>query len=65
MKESVVRMQKKINKIVKATKLKVQSQIQGDQIRITGKKIDDLQQIMSILNKSNIEEPLQYVNMKN
>ena len=40
---------KKINKLIKDSKLKVQSQIQGEQIRVTGKKIDDLQSIITCL----------------
>ncbi len=54
----------KLNKIVKTLKLKVQSQIQGQQLRITGKKIDDLQKVITALNQSNIDIPLSYINMK-
>ena len=55
---------KSINKLIKDSKLKVQSQIQGDQLRVTSKKIDDLQNIISLLKESNIDIPLQFVNMK-
>ena len=55
---------KKLNKFIKDTKLKVQSQIQDDQIRVTGKKIDDLQAIISLLKEKNMEFPLQFINMK-
>ena len=56
---------KKINKHIKTLKVKVQSQIQDDQIRVTGKKIDDLQFIMKELKSNNpIELPLQFKNMK-
>ena len=55
---------KKINKIIKDKKLKVQSQIQGEQLRVTGKKIDDLQLVISTLKSENLDIPLQYVNMK-
>ncbi|OUW61039.1 MAG: YajQ family cyclic di-GMP-binding protein [bacterium TMED198] len=55
---------KKINTLVKDMKLKVSSQIQGEQIRVTGKKIDDLQTVMSNLKSSEINLPLQFVNMK-
>ena len=55
---------KKVNKLIKDAKLKVQSQIQGEQVRVTGKKIDDLQSVISLLNESNIDIPLQFVNMK-
>ena len=55
---------KKINKDIKDSKLKVQSQIMDDQIRVTGKKIDDLQGIISLISRNNYELPLQFVNMK-
>lgn len=55
---------KKITKIIKESKIKVQTNIQGDQIRISGKKRDDLQEIIALLKKSPIELPLQYVNFR-
>ena len=55
---------KKINKFIKDSKLKVQSQIQDEQIRVTAKKIDDLQNIISIIKKMEMDLPLQFVNMK-
>ena len=55
---------KKINKIIKDKKLKVQSQIQGDQLRVTGKKIDDLQSVISMLKTEDLDIELQFVNMK-
>ena len=55
---------KKINKMIKDKKLKVQSQIQGEQLRVTGKKIDDLQSVISMLKGANLDIELQYVNMK-
>ena len=55
---------KEINKMIKDKKLKVQSQIQGEQLRVTGKKIDDLQNIISMLKSSDIDIALQFVNMK-
>ena len=55
---------KKINKFIKELKLKVQSQIQGEQIRVTGKKIDDLQQIMNDLKKGPFDIHLDFVNFK-
>jgi len=55
---------KKITRAIKDSRLKVQSAIQGDQVRITGKKRDDLQEAISLLKKSNIELPLQYVNFR-
>ena len=55
---------KNINKLVKDSKLKVQSQIQGEQLRVTGKKIDDLQTVITFLKDENLGIPLQFVNMK-
>ncbi|MDP6852840.1 MAG: YajQ family cyclic di-GMP-binding protein [Candidatus Marinimicrobia bacterium] len=55
---------KTINKLIKDSNLKVQSQIQEEQIRVTGKKIDDLQAVISLLNEKVSDIPLQYVNMK-
>ncbi|AGG06774.1 MULTISPECIES: YajQ family cyclic di-GMP-binding protein [Dehalococcoides] len=54
----------KITKFIKSTKLKLDSAIQGEQIRITGKQIDDLQEIMRLLSEQDFDVPLQYVNMK-
>ena len=54
----------KIVKLIKGLKIKVQSAIQGDQVRITGKKIDDLQEIMRLLKEQDYDIPLQFVNMK-
>ena len=55
---------KGIVKTIKGTKLKVQASIQGDEVRVSGKKIDDLQAVISMLNEADIDIPLQYVNMK-
>ena len=55
---------KKINKMIKDKKLKVQSQIQGEQLRVTGKKIDDLQSVISTIKEANFDIELQYINMK-
>ena len=55
---------KKIVRIIKDSKLKVQSAIQDKQVRITGKKRDDLQEAITLLKKGNIELPLQYVNFR-
>ena len=55
---------KKINKIIKDKKLKVQSQIQGEQLRVTGKKIDDLQSVISMLKGEDLDVELQFINMK-
>jgi uncharacterized protein YajQ (UPF0234 family) len=55
---------KKIIKIIKDSKLKVTPQIMDDIIRVSGKKIDDLQQVIQILRGQNLELPLQFMNMK-
>lgn len=55
---------KKIIKVIKDAKLKVQTQIQGEKLRVTGKKRDDLQQTMALLKNSDIEMPLQYNNFR-
>ena len=55
---------KKINVMIKEMKLKVNSQIQGEHVRVTGKKIDDLQNVMNTLKEKNLDIPLQFVNMK-
>ncbi len=54
----------KIVKLIKGLKIKVQPAIQDDQVRITGKKIDDLQEIMRLLREQDYNIPLQFVNMK-
>ncbi len=58
-------MAKKIVKLIKDSGSKVQPAIQDDTIRVTGKKIDDLQEIISLCRSSNLDIPLQFVNMKN
>ena len=45
-------------------KLKVQAAIQGDELRVTGKKRDDLQEAIALLRGLKIEQPLQYVNFR-
>lgn len=55
---------KEIVKVIKDSKAKVQTSIQGDKIRVTGKKRDDLQETIALLKKSDIELPLQYENFR-
>ena len=55
---------KKITRIIKDSRLKVQSTIQGEQVRVSGKKRDDLQEVISLLRNSKLEVPLQYVNFR-
>ncbi|GAB3483726.1 YajQ family cyclic di-GMP-binding protein [Marinomonas epiphytica] len=55
---------KRIVKLIKETKIKVQAQIQGDQLRVTGKKRDDLQQVMSMLRAADLKQPVQFTNFR-
>lgn len=56
---------KEIVKIIKDSKMKVQASIQGDTVRVTGKKRDDLQQVIALLKgETKIELPLQYTNFR-
>jgi hypothetical protein len=55
---------RKIVKLIKEAKLKVQTSIQGDQVRVTGKKRDDLQQVIAMLREANVGQPLQYQNFR-
>jgi len=56
---------KKIVKLIKDSGLKVQAAIMDDIIRVTGKKLDDLQDVIKLCRTSNLDFPLQYINMKN
>lgn len=55
---------KRIVKTVKDARLKVQASIQGEQVRITGKKKDDLQSVIALLKDVDIDMPLQFVNFR-
>ena len=55
---------KKVVKIIKDSGLKVQAQIMDDVVRVTGKKIDDLQDVIAKLKGENLNLPLQFINMK-
>ncbi|MGB5325028.1 MAG: YajQ family cyclic di-GMP-binding protein [Pseudomonadales bacterium] len=55
---------KKIVKLIKAEKFKVQAQIQGEQVRVTGKKRDDLQAVMAFLREQKLGMPLQFGNFR-
>jgi uncharacterized protein YajQ (UPF0234 family) len=55
---------RKIVKLIKDNKLKVQAAIQGEQVRVTGKKRDDLQQVIAMLKEAKLELPLQYTNFR-
>jgi hypothetical protein len=55
---------KAIVKKIKDAKMKVQAQIQAEQVRVTGKKRDDLQQVMALLREAEIGAPLQFTNFR-
>jgi uncharacterized protein YajQ (UPF0234 family) len=55
---------KQLVREVKDSKLKVQAAVQGGELRITGKKRDDLQAVISLIRGLKIEQPLQYVNFR-
>ena len=55
---------KKIVKQVKDSKLKVQASIRGDEVRIEGKKRDDLQDVMNLIKSTDYEVPLQFINFR-
>lgn len=55
---------KKLVKLIKDAGLKVQAQIMDDMVRVTGKKIDDLQEVIQLCRNSSLELPLQYENMR-
>ena len=56
---------KKVVKAIKDSGLKVSAAIMEDQVRVTGKKIDDLQAVISLCRGLNFDQPLQYINMRN
>ena len=51
-------------KKIKATKIKVQTAIQGEQLRVSGKKRDDLQAVIGVLKEADVDLPLQYENFR-
>lgn len=55
---------KKVVKLIKDSGLKVQAQIMDDLVRVTGKKIDDLQEVIQLCKTSDLGIPLQYINMR-
>ena len=55
---------KKVVKALKAAKLKVQAQIQGEHVRVTGKSRDDLQEAIALLRQQELGLPLQYTNFR-
>ena len=55
---------KKLVKLIKDKKLKVQAQIQGDEVRVSGKKRDDLQTVMATVRESKLGQPFQFKNFR-
>jgi uncharacterized protein YajQ (UPF0234 family) len=55
---------KRITNLIKNSKLKVQAQYQDEQVRVTGKKIDDLQEVIQLLKTEEVGLPLQFTNMR-
>ncbi len=53
-----------VSRLIKDSKLKVKSQIQGDKVRVTGKKRDDLQEAIAFLRKAEVGVPLQFNNFR-
>ncbi len=72
MKRQVIKLQqgiskekgKEVVKIIKGMKVKVQAQIMDDQVRVTGKKRDDLQEVMQELKGKSLDIDLQFTNMR-
>jgi uncharacterized protein YajQ (UPF0234 family) len=54
----------KIVKAIKGSKLKAQVTVQGDELRVTGKKRDDLQDVIALVKEMKIDQPIQYVNFR-
>jgi hypothetical protein len=59
-----IELAKKIVKLIKDSKMKVQASIQGDTVRVTGKNRDDLQDAIAFIKKSITDFPLQYQNFR-
>ncbi|MDG6895803.1 YajQ family cyclic di-GMP-binding protein [Volucribacter amazonae] len=57
-------MAKKITKLIKDSKLKVQTQIQGEQVRVTGKSRDDLQAVIQLVKNAELGQPFQFNNFR-
>jgi hypothetical protein len=59
-----IELARQVVKLVKESKIKVQASIQGDQVRVTGKKRDELQETIAMLRKAELEAPLQFQNFR-
>jgi hypothetical protein len=55
---------RRLQRLIKDSKLKVQASIQGDQLRVTGKQRDDLQEAMALIRKAGLDRPLQFKNFR-
>lgn len=55
---------KKIVKLIKDSKIKVQAAIQGEQVRVTGKKRDELQEVIALIKASDLGQPFQFTNFR-
>ena len=55
---------RKITRLIKDSKIKVQAQLQGDKVRVTGKKRDDLQEAIALLRGASVDVPLQFNNFR-
>jgi uncharacterized protein YajQ (UPF0234 family) len=55
---------RKVIKAIKESGIKVQAQVQDKQVRVTGKKRDDLQEVMAFLRKAEVGQPLQFTNFR-
>ena len=55
---------KKLVKLIKDSKIKVQASIQGEQLRVTGKKRDELQDVMALVREANLGQPFQFNNFR-
>ena len=55
---------RKLQRLIKDSKLKVQASLMGDQLRVTGKQRDDLQSVMALVRKAGLDRPLQFKNLR-
>jgi uncharacterized protein YajQ (UPF0234 family) len=55
---------KKMIKMIKEKKMKVQAQVQGDEVRVTGKKRDELQTVMALVREADLGQPFQFKNFR-
>jgi uncharacterized protein YajQ (UPF0234 family) len=55
---------REVVKLIKETKIKVQAQVQDDQVRVSGKQRDDLQGVIQALRAADFRRPLQFINMR-